>query len=115
MSNSGPDSNGSQFFFTIGEEAAPHLDGRFVAFGQVLSGFEVLAALGSVGRSSDGSTLQRVVVEDCGLLPAGSISEPPSRSAGPNFKRASATAAGEPLARSPAPGPPPARMTATIA
>ncbi|MFZ5819314.1 MAG: peptidylprolyl isomerase [Chloroflexota bacterium] len=43
MANSGPDTNGSQFFITLG--AAPHLDGRYTIFGQVLRGLEVLEAL----------------------------------------------------------------------
>jgi hypothetical protein len=72
MSNSGrKDTNGSQFFITITPESAPpsHLDGNYTVFGQVVEGFDVCAALGSVGRK-DGTTLQRVVCEECGVLPA---------------------------------------------
>jgi cyclophilin family peptidyl-prolyl cis-trans isomerase/predicted DsbA family dithiol-disulfide isomerase len=43
MANSGPDTNGSQFFITLGP--APHLDGNYTLFGEVLSGLEVLAQL----------------------------------------------------------------------
>jgi cyclophilin family peptidyl-prolyl cis-trans isomerase len=43
MANSGPDTNGSQFFITYGPQ--PQLDGRFTIFGQVVSGIEVLESL----------------------------------------------------------------------
>ena len=43
MANSGPNTNGSQFFITFGP--APHLDGGYTIFGQVLSGLEVAEQL----------------------------------------------------------------------
>jgi cyclophilin family peptidyl-prolyl cis-trans isomerase/protein-disulfide isomerase len=43
MANSGPNMNGSQFFITFAP--APHLDGGYTIFGQVLSGLEVAEQL----------------------------------------------------------------------
>lgn len=43
MANSGPDTNGSQFFITYAP--APNLDGGYTVFGRVLSGMDVLQAL----------------------------------------------------------------------
>ncbi len=43
MANSGPDTNGSQFFITF--SSAAHLDGSFTIFGQVLSGLDVAEKL----------------------------------------------------------------------
>ncbi|MEN9799646.1 MAG: hypothetical protein RL653_3343, partial [Pseudomonadota bacterium] len=54
MALSGPDTGGSQFFFT--HSAQPHLDGRYTAFGQVVSGQDVVDSL------LEGDTLLRVRV-----------------------------------------------------
>jgi cyclophilin family peptidyl-prolyl cis-trans isomerase len=43
MANSGLDTNGSQFFITFAP--APHLDGGYTIFGQVLSGLEIAEQL----------------------------------------------------------------------
>jgi cyclophilin family peptidyl-prolyl cis-trans isomerase/protein-disulfide isomerase len=43
MANTGPDSNGSQFF--IAYDALPNLDGAYTVFGQVVSGMDVLQEL----------------------------------------------------------------------
>ena len=65
MANSGPNSNGSQFFVTAVE--TPWLDGRHVVFGSVSNGLEVLKNIEKVGSSS-GRTSQVVKITDCGQL-----------------------------------------------
>jgi peptidyl-prolyl cis-trans isomerase A (cyclophilin A) len=46
MANSGPNTNGSQFFINLGD--TPHLSGKHTVFGQVVAGLEVLDAIGAV-------------------------------------------------------------------
>lgn len=43
MANAGPNTNGSQFYIMLGD--APHLTGRYTAFGRVTSGMEAVLAL----------------------------------------------------------------------
>ena len=48
MANSGPNTNGSQFFIIQSRRGAPHLRGKHTAFGRVTEGIEVVDAIASV-------------------------------------------------------------------
>ncbi|GAA0162330.1 chaperone [Lithospermum erythrorhizon] len=65
MANSGPNTNGSQFFITTVD--TPWLDGKHVVFGKVVDGYSVVQSMEKVG-SHNGRTSQRVVIDDCGQL-----------------------------------------------
>ena len=68
MANSGPNTNGSQFFITFAPTS--WLDGRHVVFGEVLEGQDVVKALEAIGSQS-GQTSKKAVVADSGLLEGG--------------------------------------------
>jgi len=61
MANSGPDTNGSQFFIT--SRAHPTLDGRHVAFGQVIDGWDTLDRLERVPVGAGDRPTAEVVVK----------------------------------------------------
>lgn len=65
MANSGPDSNGSQFFITTVK--TPWLDGRHVVFGRVLEGQDVVDKVEGIGSQS-GKTSQTVTIVDSGEI-----------------------------------------------
>ncbi|PIN14285.1 Peptidyl-prolyl cis-trans isomerase [Handroanthus impetiginosus] len=67
MVNSGPDSNGSQFFITTVK--AYWLDGEHVVFGKVIDGMDTVYAIeGSAGTYS-GKPRKKVVIVDSGEIP----------------------------------------------
>ena len=66
MANSGPDSNGSQFFITTVKTG--WLDGKHVVFGRVLEGMDVVLKVEAVGSQS-GKTSAPVRIADSGELP----------------------------------------------
>src|SRR3954451_2299221 len=50
MANSGPNTNGCQFFITVGP--AEHLNGNYSVFGELVSGQEIAEAISKVPRDS---------------------------------------------------------------
>eukprot|EP00271_Cylindrocystis_brebissonii_P013003 TRINITY_DN32541_c0_g1_i1.p1 TRINITY_DN32541_c0_g1~~TRINITY_DN32541_c0_g1_i1.p1 ORF type:complete len:255 (-),score=47.87 TRINITY_DN32541_c0_g1_i1:501-1265(-) len=66
MANSGPNTNGSQFFLCT--VATPWLDGRHVVFGQVVEGLEVLKALEAQPTDRQDKPKKECLVNAAGVL-----------------------------------------------
>lgn len=69
MANAGPGTNGSQFFIT--HNATPHLDGGYNVFAQVISGQEIVVAIGDVERMGSDRPVEKVVLNKVDILRVG--------------------------------------------
>jgi cyclophilin family peptidyl-prolyl cis-trans isomerase len=62
MANSGPDTNGSQFFIVTADECS-WLDGKHTVFGQVVSGQDVVEGISGVERDARDRPREPVTID----------------------------------------------------
>lgn len=62
MANKGPNTNGSQVFFTFAPQ--PHLDGKHVVFGEIVKGFDVLDVIENQPINDNDEPVQLLYVKN---------------------------------------------------
>ncbi|KAG8528646.1 heme binding [Bacidia gigantensis] len=69
MANSGPDTNGSQFFITLAP--TPWLDGKHTIFGRVKNGLSVVKRMGLVRTGEGDKPIEAVVIRSMRVMEGG--------------------------------------------
>lgn len=68
MANSGPGTNGSQFFITVGSFSGEYLNGKHTVFGRVTDGFDVVDSIEDVNVKQNDIPTSPVVIKSVQIV-----------------------------------------------
>jgi len=68
MANSGPNTNGSQFFIVTKKDGCSWLDGLHTVFGKVVQGMEVAQAIESVKTGEQDAPVEKVIIKEIKII-----------------------------------------------
>ena len=83
-----PDTNGSQVFVALGRPGTARLDGRYAAFGELVSGPDALNAIATVPVDENDRPLDAVLLREARSVPAPPLDRWPEPSRDPQIERA---------------------------
>ncbi|CCW71290.1 unnamed protein product [Phytomonas sp. Hart1] len=69
MCNDGPNTSASSFYITL--KKMSWMNGRYVAFGRVIDGMDVLDAIHDAETKHNQSPMESILIDDCGVLNEG--------------------------------------------
>ena len=67
MANSGPNTNGSQFFI-VTAEATPWLDGKHTNFGEVVEGLDIIEKIGVIKTGANDKPVETVLINTIEII-----------------------------------------------
>ena len=99
MANSGPNTNGSQFFITLKD--CPWLNGKHVVFGKVIKGMDIVKEVEAVETDGQDKPKINVVIENCGEIKKEEKEEPKEQEPRPEEPKAEEPKTEEPKPEEP--------------
>ena len=66
MANTGPNTNGSQFFINLSDNH--HLNSKHVVFGKIIQGMKFIDYLSTVDTDNEDTPIKNILIKDSGII-----------------------------------------------
>jgi peptidyl-prolyl isomerase D len=68
MANCGKDKNNSQFFILTKQGGYNHLDNKYVVFGIIIKGYDIIKKIEQIKTDANNNPLEECIISECGLV-----------------------------------------------